>query len=90
MPRRTIFEGQDLKTQRGEAVQALIEFLSGSPCQELPAVVRLANGWQLTKSSKGDAYHMTSQRKSFPGFPFGELAIRTFSQQRDFFANYLP
>jgi hypothetical protein len=37
----------------------------------LPAKVQLANGWQLTKSSKGDCYYVTSAREcSCPGFHY--------------------
>ena len=63
-----IFDG-GIKTQSIDAVKGLIEYLTGAKCQELPAVVRLANGWQLTRSSKGDCYYMTSPKEcSCPGF----------------------
>jgi hypothetical protein len=49
----------------------MIEFFDGEPCSKLPAVVKLANGWQLTKSSKRDCYYVTSAREcSCPGFHY--------------------
>ena len=47
-------------TQESQAVKTLIEFVTGKPCEELPEVFKLANGVQLTRSSKGDAYYVTS------------------------------
>jgi hypothetical protein len=65
---RIIFDG-GIKTQSIDAVKGMIEFLTGEQVRELPAVVRLANGWHLTRSSKGDAYYMTSPREcSCPGY----------------------
>ena len=65
---KILFDG-GIKTQTIEAVKGMIEYLTGEQVRELPAVVRLANGWQLTRSSKGDCYYMTSpQECSCPGF----------------------
>jgi len=65
---KIIFDG-GVKTQSCEAVKAMIEFFDGSPCERMPAKVQLVNGWQLTKSSKGDCYYVTSPREcSCPGF----------------------
>lgn len=47
-------------TQSAEAVKQLIEFVIGEPCRELPTTFTLANGAQLTKSNKGDAYYVTT------------------------------
>jgi hypothetical protein len=47
-------------TQRAEAVKQLIEFVTGKPCEELPANFALVNGAQLTKSSKGDVFYVTT------------------------------
>lgn len=58
-------------TQESKAVKALIEFVTGKPCKELPATFALANGAQLTKSSKGDVYYMTTAKTcSCPGFTY--------------------
>jgi hypothetical protein len=43
-----------------ESVKELIEYLTGKPCEELPATFALANGTRLTKSSKGDCFYMTT------------------------------
>jgi hypothetical protein len=65
---KVIFDG-GIKTQTCDAVKGLIEFVTGTKCGELPAVVELPHGWQLTRSSKGDCYYMTSAREcSCPGF----------------------
>jgi hypothetical protein len=65
---KVLFDG-GIKSQPVDAVKGMIEFLTGEQLRELPAVVRLANGWQLTRSSKGDAYYMTSPKEcSCPGF----------------------
>jgi hypothetical protein len=67
---KIIFDG-GVKTQSCDAVKAMIEFFDGEPCQKLPAKVQLANGWQLTKSSKGDCYYVNSAREcSCPGFHY--------------------
>ena len=60
MVERTLLEPKLAVTQTAESVKQLIEFVSGKPCQELPEVFKLANGVQLTRSSKGDAYYVTS------------------------------
>jgi len=66
---KVLFDGVGPKTQSVESVKVMLEYLKGEQLRELPAVVRLANGWQLTRSSKGDAYYMTSPREcSCPGF----------------------
>jgi len=71
MAGKVLFDGVGPKTQAIDAVKGMIEYLTGEQVRELPGVVRLANGWQLTKSSKGDCYYMTSpQECSCPGFCF--------------------
>jgi hypothetical protein len=68
MSGRIVFDG-GVKSQPIDAVKSMIEFFDGEPCQKLPAKVQLANGWQLTKSSKGDCYYVTSAKEcSCPGF----------------------
>jgi hypothetical protein len=58
-------------TQRAEAVKQLIEFVTAKPCEELPANFALSNGAQLTKSSKGDVFYMTTPTAcSCPGFTY--------------------
>jgi hypothetical protein len=58
-------------TQRAEAVKQLIEFVAGKPCEELPANFALSNGAQLTKSSKGDVFYVTTPAAcSCPGFTY--------------------
>jgi hypothetical protein len=58
-------------TQSAKAVKQLIEFVTGKPCEELPANFALANGAQLTKSSKGDVFYMTTPGGcSCPGFTY--------------------
>jgi hypothetical protein len=79
---KVIFDG-GIKTQSVEAVKGLIEYLTGAKCQKLPAVVRLANGRQLTRSGKGDAYYVTSPREcSCPGF-FYRRSCRHVKALRD-------
>lgn len=56
---KVIFDG-GIKSQSIEAVKGMIEFFDGEPCLKLPAIVQLADRWQLTKSSKGDEYYLTS------------------------------
>jgi len=71
MSGKVLFDGAEPKTQSFESVKAMLEFLTGEQVRELPAVVRLANGWQLIRSSKGDAYYMTSLREcSRPGYHY--------------------
>ncbi len=53
-----------------QSVQAVVELLTflGMP-SELPAVLKLGYGAQLTKSSKGDCYYYTSPKGcSCPGY----------------------
>ena len=58
-------------TQSAEAVKQLIEFITVKPCKEMPANFALANGAQLTKSSKGDVFYMTTPTAcSCPGFAY--------------------
>ena len=57
MSRRNLLEGLSPLTQSAEAVKQLIEYVTGKPCEEQPAIFKLADGAQLTKSSKGDAYY---------------------------------
>lgn len=57
---KILFDG-GIKSQSVDAVKAMIEFFDGEPCQKLPALVQLANGWQLTLSSKRDCYYVTSR-----------------------------
>jgi len=61
MSGRIIFDGIGPRSQPIDAVKSMIEFFDGEPCQKLPAKVRLANGWQLTRSSQGDCYYTTSR-----------------------------
>jgi len=56
-------------TQSAQAIAEMLIFL-GMP-SELPAVLKLADGAQLTKSSKGDCYYYTTPRGcSCPGFTY--------------------
>jgi hypothetical protein len=58
-------------TQSAEAVKQLIEFVTGKPCKELPATFALSNAVQLTKSSKGDVFYVTTPKAcSCPGFTY--------------------
>jgi hypothetical protein len=52
-------DNKDASTQSSESVAKLLNFL-GKPANPLPAIVPLADGMQLTKSSKGDCYYVTS------------------------------
>jgi hypothetical protein len=71
MLKKTILEIASPLTQSAEAVKQLIEFVTGKPCNELPANFALANGDQLTKSSKGDVFYMTTPTAcSCPGFTY--------------------
>jgi hypothetical protein len=55
-------------SQKVESVVELLNFL-GKPVDPHPAVVELADGAQLTRSSKGDCYYYTSPRGcTCPGF----------------------
>jgi hypothetical protein len=68
MSERILYDG-GIKSQPIDAVKTMIEFFDGEPCEKKPRIVILANGWQLTKSSKGDCYYVTSAREcSCPGF----------------------
>jgi hypothetical protein len=53
-------DNKNASTQAAESVAKLLNFL-GKPANPLPAIVPLADGMQLTKSSKGDVYYFTSQ-----------------------------
>jgi hypothetical protein len=57
---KVIFDG-GIKTQTCDAVKCLIEFTTGAKCGELPAIFKLSHGWQLTRSSKGDCYYVSSK-----------------------------
>lgn len=58
-------------TQESSAVKALIEFVTGEPCKELPAVFELADGAQLTRSNRGDVYYFTSLKAcTCPGYQY--------------------
>jgi hypothetical protein len=71
MMNKTLFEGKSPLTQSAEAVKALIEFVTNEPCEELPANFALSNGAQLTKSSKGDVFYVTTPTAcSCPGFTY--------------------
>jgi hypothetical protein len=55
-------------SQKVESVVELLNFLS-KPVDPLPAVVKLADGAQLTRSRKGDCYYYTSPTEcTCPGF----------------------
>lgn len=69
-------------TQDSKAVKTLIEFLTGMPCKKLPDTFALANGSHLTKSSKGDAYYMTTATScSCPGFVYHQTCKHVKSLQ---------
>jgi hypothetical protein len=71
MLNKILFEGKTPLTQSAEAVKQLIEFVTGKPCEELPANFALANSAQLTRSSKGDVFYMTTPTAcSCPGFTY--------------------
>jgi hypothetical protein len=71
MLNKTLFEGKTPLTQSAKAVKQLIEFVSGKPCDELPANFALSNCAQLTKSSKGDVFYVTTPTAcSCPGFTY--------------------
>jgi len=71
-------------TQESKAVKVLIEFVTGKPCKELPASFALANGAQLTKSSKGDIYYMTTPKLcSCPGFIYHHSCKHVKALQSD-------
>lgn len=71
MSGRVLFDGVGPKSQPIDAVKAMIEFFDGKACERLPGKVQLANGWQLTKSSKGDCYYTTSREAcSCKGFQY--------------------
>jgi hypothetical protein len=71
MMNKNLYEGKSPLTQSAEAVKQLIEFATGKPCNELPAAFALADGAQLTKSSKGDVFYMTTPKAcSCPGFTY--------------------
>jgi hypothetical protein len=50
------------KTQSIAAVKTLIEFMTGEPCVELPAIFNLAGGARLIKSSKGDCFYTVTAK----------------------------
>jgi len=80
---KVLFDGVGPKTQSVESVKVMLEYLKGEQLRELPSVVRLANGWQLTRSSKGDCYYMTSPKEcSCPGFCY-RRACRHVEALRD-------
>lgn len=55
-------------SQKVESVVELLNFL-GKPIDPLPQIVKLADGAQLTKSSKADCYYYTSATEcTCPGF----------------------
>jgi hypothetical protein len=71
MVEKTILEIASPLTQSVEAVKQLIEFVTCKPCNEPPATFALANGAQLTKSSKGDVFYVTTPTAcSCPGFSY--------------------
>jgi hypothetical protein len=71
MMNKNLYEGKSPLTQSAEAVKQLIEFATGKPCNELPAAFALADGAQLTKSSKGDVFYVTTPKAcSCPGFTY--------------------
>jgi len=68
---KTILSVASPLTQSAESVKQLIEFVTGKLCEELPPAFALANGAQLTKSSKGDVFYMTTPKAcSCPGFTY--------------------
>jgi hypothetical protein len=63
-----LIENMDQITQSVEAVVELLKYL-GKSSQPLPEIVPLADGAQLTKSSKADCYYYTSPKGcTCPGF----------------------
>ena len=48
-------------TQSTEAIESLLNYL-GKSTNPLPEIVSLSEGLQLTKSSKGDCYYVTSPK----------------------------
>jgi hypothetical protein len=71
MLNKTLYEEKTPLTQSAEAVKRLIEFVTGKPCEELPANFALSNVAQLTKSSKGDVFYVTTPTAcSCPGFTY--------------------
>jgi hypothetical protein len=71
MNAKTILAVANPLTQSAEAVKQLIEFVTWKPFEELPANFTLSNGAQLTKSSKGDVFYMTTPTAcSCPGFTY--------------------
>jgi hypothetical protein len=71
MSNKTILSVASPLTQSADAVKQLIEFVTGKPCEEMPANFALANGAQLTKSSKGDVFYVTTPTTcSCPGFTY--------------------
>jgi len=59
---KTILSVASPLTQSAEAAKQLIEYLTSKSCEELPATFALANGAQLTRSGKGDAYYITTPK----------------------------
>ena len=58
-PTKTLSEAS--VTQSTEAIESLLNYL-GKPTNPLPEIVSLSEGLQLTKSSKGDCYYVTSPK----------------------------
>jgi hypothetical protein len=67
---KNLLEGRiGATTQESSAVKTLIEYATGKTCEELPAIFKLADGAQLTRSSKGDVFYYTSEKVcTCPGF----------------------
>jgi hypothetical protein len=60
--------GNETSTQSVEAIVELLKYL-GQPVEPLPEIVKLADGAQLTKSSRGDCFYYTSPKGcTCPGF----------------------
>jgi hypothetical protein len=62
-----------LETAVTQSTAAVVELLTslGKPSNPLPAIVPLASGSQLVKSSKGDCYYVTSPEScTCPGFHY--------------------
>lgn len=60
-------------TQSVEAIVELLKYL-GQPVEPLPEIVRLTDGAQLTKSSKGDCYYYTSTEGcTCPGYTYRHI-----------------
>jgi hypothetical protein len=53
--------GNETSTQSVEAIVELLKYI-GKPSEPLPEIVKLTDGAQLTKSSKGDCYYYTSSK----------------------------